>query len=388
MSEAASLKGFYALYFGSVGVILPFLPAYLKSLSLSGAKVGSLLALPPLLSLIAPPIWGHLADRLRRPARILQVISFGVLIAFSPLLAVEQFGPLVLTMALYAFFSSSITPIIDTVTLEHVARSGGSYARIRLYGSLGFVLTSMAFGVLVRSIDRRTVVVPLFLMAGYALWSLILREGATGLSPPNPLAGLKLLRQADVATFLAATCLHWIACTPYHGTFSIHVKDLHLSPWVVGLSAGIGVFAETCVMYAYPRFADRLSPPRLLFVSCFVSVLRWLGMSLTSHAWPIIMLSVLHGMTFGAFYISSVGYMAIRVPRNMRASGQALFASITFGLGGLLGYLASGIGYDSLGGHRLFFTAAIVDLAAALLALGVKTPVAATAEVGVTPALG
>jgi len=86
----------------------------------------------------------------------------------------------------------------------------------------------------------------------------------------------------------------------------------------------------------------------------------------------IILLSLLHAFTFGAFYIASVAHVASRTPPQRRASGQGLFVSITFGVGGLIGYLISGVGYDALGGHRLFAVAALVELAAAWLVLRIK----------------
>ena len=81
----------------------------------------------------------------------------------------------------------------------------------------------------------------------------------------------------------------------------------------------------------------------------------------------IIALSVLHGLSFGAYYVAAVGFVALRVPESRRASGQALLVTVTFGLGGLLGYFAAGSGYEWLGGHRLFAVAAVLELLPAAL---------------------
>lgn len=373
------LSGFYFLYFGALGVTLPFFPAYLKSLSLSASEVGVLLALPPLFSLFAPPLWGHLADRTGRGDLVLNVVSFGACACFSVLLWASHFASLIPVLAAYALFSSSVTPLIDSLTLQRIALWGGSFARVRLFGSLGFVLASSMFGMSVARIDRATVVVPLCLMAAYSAWSLSIRARSESIAPPRPFSGLHLLADRDLAVFLAATCLHWIACAPFHGTFSIHVQALRLPPSVVGLAAGLGVLAETAFMYFYPRFSTRFAARHVLFLAFFASALRWAGMAVVDRAAFIILLSLLHGLTFGAFYVASVAYVAATAPPQLRASGQALFASATFGIGGLIGYLASGIGYDALGGHRLFAAAGLVDLLAAGLILRTK-PARPTAE--------
>ena len=366
------LGGFYFLYFGALGIILPFFPAYLKSLALSASQVGVLLALPPLFSLLAPPLWSLLADRSGRADVVLSVLSFGACACFSLLLAAQRFSWLLLVLAAYAAFNSSITPLIDSLTLERLSSSRGSYARVRLFGSLGFVLSSTIFGMAISKIDRATVIAALCLMAGYFAWSLAIRTASAGVHVGRLLGGFRQLADRDLAVFLTGTCLHWIACAPFHGTFSIHLQALGLRPRVVGLASGLGVLAETAFMYSYPRFSNRISAKHLLFVAFVASSLRWIGMAAVDRPAFIILLSLLHAFTFGAFYIASVAYVASRTPPQLRASGQGLFVSITFGVGGLIGYLISGVGYDALGGHRLFAVAALVELAAAWLVLRIK----------------
>ena len=365
------LIGFYALYFATTGIVLPFLPAYLKSLTLSVTQVGLLISLSPLLALGAPHFWGHLADRTGRPSRVLTVICSGACVGFLPLLFVDRFPTLLATLAAYAFFASSITPLIDSLALQHVAQAGGSYSHLRLFGSLGFILSSTLFGLAVDSVGRATVLAAFSLLAALSLWSLTLRD--SGAPPPtvpvHPLAGLQLLADRDLRWLLAATALHWIACAPYHLTFSIFIGSLGLPPSVVGISMGLGVAAELGVMLLYPRVAHRITPRHLLALSFAISTLRWAGLSLATSPAVIVPLSLLHGMTFGAFYVASIAFVARRVPSHLRASGQGLFAAITFGLGGLVGYSCAGAGYDWLGGHRLFATAALLELAAAVLVL-------------------
>lgn len=366
------LTGFYVLYFTTVGITLPFLPAYLKSLGLPESQVGLLLALGPLMAMLAPPFWGHLADRFGRLDRVLAVISLGAFLGFAPLLVAERFVPIALTLAAYGFFASSITSILDSLALHRVAAHGGSYSRLRLFGSLGFVLASALFGFAVDRVDRRTVMVPLSLMAVYFLWSLTLRAKSAVVPNRHPLQGVRLLRDRDLALVLFASALHWVACSPFHGNFGIHVTALGLPPWVIGVSASIGVIAEIGVMYAYPRFSEKVAPRHLLFVSFVASAVRWAGMAFVDSAAAIVALSVLHGLTFGAFYVAAVQYVSLRVPPSARATGQALMVSVTFGLGGLVGYATAGAGYQHLGGYRLFLFAAALELIPALMVLFVR----------------
>jgi len=367
------LTGFYALYFSAVGIVLPFLPAYLESLALSVTQIGLLLALSPLMGLFSPQLWGHLADRTGRPSRLLFLLVVGACASFTPLLFVDRFPTLVATFAVYAFFVSSITPLVDSLALHHVAQAGGAYAHLRLFGSLGFMLSSTLFGLAVDSVGRATVLVPLALLVALTLWTLTLRDSSRSTQEAvHPFSGLRLLADRDLRWLLAGTALHWIACAPYHGTFSIFVVSLGLPPSVVGISAGLGVAAELGVMFLYPRVAERIAPRHLLALAFATSALRWAGLALATSTAALVTLSLLHGMTFGAFYVAAIAFVARRVPPHLRASGQGLFSAITFGLGGLVGYAAAGAGYDWLGGHRLFAVAALLELAAAALVLRIS----------------
>ncbi len=365
------LAGFYFLYFGTVGIILPFLPPYLRSLGLSTAQVGLLLALTPFMSLIAPPLWGHLADRSGRLSRVLSLLVVGSCLFFAPLLWVESYPALVATLAVYACFASAVTPLVDSLTLNHIARVGGSYASIRLFGSLGFILATTSFGLLAPSVDRLTVLVSLVLLSLLALWSFSLCAQNPPGASPHPLAGLRLLSEhKDLRWLLAATCIHWLACAPYNGMLAIHILALGMPPSVVGLSAGVGVAAEVAVMAAYPALAQRLTPRHLLCLAFAASALRWGGMAFAASPIPLVSLALLHSLTFGLFYVASIAFMARRVPQRLRASGQGLFAAVTFGVGGLVGHVASGAGYALLGGgHALFGVAGLLEVVAAVIVL-------------------
>jgi PPP family 3-phenylpropionic acid transporter len=365
------LAGFYLLYFSTVGITQPFLPAYLRSLQLSTPQVGLLLALFPLASLLAPPLWGHLADRTGHLGAVLTALVTCAALCFVPLLRVDGLLAVAATLGAYACFASSITPMVDSLALNHVAQKGGSFAYLRLFGSLGFILSTTTFGLLVRQVDRSTVLVALTLLVILAAWSFTLRSRTPPGPTPHPLAGLRLLRDnKDLRWLLAATCLHWMACTPYNGMLAIHVLALGLPPSVVGLAAGTGVVAEVAALLLYPRFSERIAPRHLLGLAFVMSAVRWGGMALVSSPVPLVALSLLHSMTFGVFYVASVAFMARRVPQHLRASGQGLFAAATFGVGGLVGFASSGAAYSLLGGgHALFAVASGLEVVAALLVL-------------------
>jgi PPP family 3-phenylpropionic acid transporter len=360
-----SVRTFYFLYFAALGVTLPYLPAYLAAAGIDPARIGTLLAISPAVMLVAPSWWGHWADRLGRPGRVLTVMACGACVSFLPLLWVRGVAPSALVLAAYAFFGSSITAIIDGLALRVVQHGGGTFARLRLWGSVGFIGASVAFGAAAHAGSAATVVAPVAFIAAYGVVSLTLDARSAPPPAEEAFAGLRLLGQRDLLLFLVAAALHWIACAPYNGMLALHVQALGLPLWVVGLSAGLGVVAEVAVMTWYPHLAARLAPRSVLALAFLGSAARWAGMALAQHAAPLIALNVLHGLTFGAFYVAGILFVGRRVPDALRSRGQALFVSFTFGIGGLIGFTGAGAGFERWGGHRLFAAAAAVEILAA-----------------------
>lgn len=359
---AGRLAGFYALYFMTVGISLPFFPGYFQAQGFSASQIGVLLAIGPACALFAPPLWGQLADRTGRPGLVLAIVSAGAALGYGLLTRAPGFPAVFGALLVNALFASAISTLIDTLALQHVVASGGNYAHLRIFGSLGFVVSSFGFGLAVTGYGPATVLVPLGLMSAAALWAFVTLAGAPRRihDGPRPTvqAALGLLKRRDVALFLAATSLHWIACTPYHGSLALYVRELGHGPFVVSLSAALAVVAEVAVMWTWPRWSGAVAPRTLLMVAFGASSVRWALMAWTTRADVLIAAALLHALTFGAFYLAAVAWMAERAPASLRATGQALFVACTFGIGGLVGYAGSGRAYDALGGGPLFALAA------------------------------
>lgn len=372
------LIAFYFLHFMTVGVALPFLPGYFEAMGLSATEAGALLAVGPTFAIVLPPLWGQLADRLGRAGLVLLVTTSGATVGYGLLAAADGFWSSLGALAVHATFATGIVSLVDALALQHVQTQGGDYARLRVWGSIGFITAALPFGFVFERVGLEAVMLALGLTGlSAALCAATLarkpRERSTG-PRPTIREGLALLARRDVRWFLAATALHWVACTPYHGSMAPHVKALGLSPWVVSVSFSVGVIAEIVVMRTWPRWASRFAPRVLLAASFLLSSVRWALMAVTSSAAALSLIAPLHAFTFGAFYLAAVGWMSQTVPASLRATGQALLSAVTFGVGGVIGFRASGFVYGALGGHRLFGMAAALELGATALVLVALRP--------------
>jgi PPP family 3-phenylpropionic acid transporter len=268
----------------------------------------------------------------------------------------------------------AVVPLTDSLTLEHCRENPGrSYARIRLFGSLGFIALSLAVGRLLtlrgsRPADLVVPAVTVLCVASFAVFARGLAQPPHHGERPEPRALIDLAADRRLHLFLAAAAIHWAACAPYHLFFGVHVRDLGLPPDVTGIGMGIGVVAEIAVLLLFPRIERRVSQRALFTVAFLGSAVRWALLSRVSSAAAVAALQAFHGLSFGLFWGTAMKGIAELVPPRLRATGQALFTAVVFGGGNAAGYALSGWGYDRFGGAGPVYAAAAV---AEVLALAV-----------------
>jgi PPP family 3-phenylpropionic acid transporter len=369
MSPAARLRLFYFLYYGSIGASLPYLAPYLKGLGFSGAEIGTVQMVGPLVAGPAALAWALAADRLGAPARALKLATLWSLAAMAFLPIARTPGVLAAVLFFYSLGVAAVVPLVDSVALEWGRTQPGlSYGRVRLFGSLGFIALAQGLGLLLAARGDRPgdVLVPLAVVAAVAGYALTARRLP---APPVPevrpgLADLRgLFADPRLLLLLGASALHWAGCAPFHLFYGVFVRDLGLPSSVTGLGMAVGVGAEVVALLAFPRLARRFSL-RALFALAFAgTALRWWLLSRSGAPAAVVGLQALHGLTFGLFWGAAVEAMSALVPARLRATGQALFGAVVFGGGNALGYQLSGLGYDYYGGAApLYAWAAALEI--------------------------
>lgn len=385
MVPARRLRLLYFLYYASVGTMLPYFAVYLRGLGFDGDAIGTVQMLPALLSPLVALGWAGFADRhgvptlaLRRAALVAAAASLLLPFARTPLAV----GAVLLAMALG---DRALVPVLDANTVEWSrARPTVVYARVRLFGSLGFSALALAGGAALAARGDRPgdVLVPAVVaacLAAFAAVALTL-PAAPGHAEarPAPRELLSLLRHRPLVVLLGACALHWMACAPYHLFFGVLVRDRALPSAVAGIGMTAGVAAEILALLLFPRLGPRFSTRALLVAAFLGSALRWLLLSQATSAAAIVALQLLHGLTFGLFWATAIHALGTLVPARLRATGQALFSAVVFGIGNSLGYRLSGAAYDWHGSAAPLFAWAagveLVALAVGLALLGRAAP--------------
>jgi len=344
---------------------MTFLPAYLRGLGLSGREISTVFTVTPLLALIVPLAWAYLADKTQRHDRVLRIVVGGAFVGFIPMLFARSFAAVFVGWALYAMFAVAVGGLADAFAVARV-REGAIYGRVRLWGSVGYVVAALALGALLSARGRPTdplVPIAMWMALGCGFLAATRLRG-TGEASTRPRAAdiWALLRDPRMRLLLAIAALHWICLSPYNVYFGVFLHDLGLAPEWWGLAYSTGVVMEVIVLMMFHHLQARFRLETLLAAAFAVSTARWLAIAAVKSPGALVALQTLHGMTFGMFWSAAIALIAATVPASLRATGQALLV-MSLNLGGAIGNAISGRVYDAHGSRLLFLLAAVGELA-------------------------
>ncbi|MEW5905012.1 MAG: MFS transporter [Pseudomonadota bacterium] len=363
------IAGFYFFYFAFVGMFSPYWSLYLKSLHFDAIDIAILMSLQPVMRMAAPGLWGWLADHTGKRKEVVVVAAGLSALFYLGVFATESFWGLFVVLLLMSFFWSASMPLVEATTLTWLGKNTAHYGRLRSWGSIGFIVSVVGLGY---AFDH--VAIYWLLWAGLVCEIGILifarqiprTEVLAHHTDHQPIR--RIVMQPKVLALFGACFLMAVAHGPYYTFFSIYLVEHGYAKSAVGMLWALGVICEIAVFFLMPSLVRRFGFVRILAISFAAAVLRFLLIGWTVD-WILLLLlaQVLHAATFGAFHAASVGLVHDFFQGRHQSRGQALFGSVTYGAGGVLGGLASGPIWQHWGASVLYTASA----GAALLGMGI-----------------
>ncbi|HUL42565.1 MAG TPA: MFS transporter [Burkholderiales bacterium] len=363
------LSSFYFFYFAFVGAFSPYWSLYLKSLSFSASEIGVLMSLLMVTRIFAPTLWGWLADRSGKRAGIVQIAGA---LSFASYLGVffgRSFWWMFGVMTLLSFFWSASLPLVEAITLSHLGDSTARYGRVRLWGSIGFIIAVIGTGYILDVAHVHSLLwLVLGTIAGILVFSRYIPEIETAVHHTDRFPVSQIIRRPEVAALFAACFLMVAAHGPFYTFYSLYLVAHGYSKGAIGWLWAVGVICEIAAFIGMPRIMQRFSVPQILGMSFTLAVIRFLliGWLVNSVAF-ILFAQVLHAATFGTYHATAMAAIHHYFRGRHQATGQALYTSLTFGAGGTFGALISGYLWDYLGASLTFSMASLFALCGLLL---------------------
>ena len=353
----------YFMYFGVLGVYLPFFNLYCYHLDFSGAQIGLLSGLRSATLVIFPFMWGMLADRFARRKSIYLFCNLMAALIWSTFLFTRAFTPMLLITGFYGIFYAPLISFLEAYSMDILGEDKKAYGRVRLWGSISFIIVVTALGPL---IDRFGIalIVPIILVGAFCQTAGALKLPAMPAPVKRREAHAPQMEWRRVAVFLFCGFLMLVSHGTYYGFFSIHLEQIGLPSTFIGIAWAVAVAAEITVMFYSSRLFEYVSLEKVLLFSFIMAALRWGLLYLFTAPAVILATQILHACTYGTFHMASIIYMDRLTPSGAKTFGQAANNAITYGLGLMVGFLLNGALFERLSTRHLFLTSAAVALMA------------------------
>jgi PPP family 3-phenylpropionic acid transporter len=368
--QSASFGLFYFAYYGYVGVFSPYGSLYLSSIGMSVAQIGLLMSLMQVMRIFGPNLWGHVADHTQQRVLVLRATACAAVLSFCGLFFTQAFLPVFVVMVTYNLFTSAQGPLSEALMLSQLRGDLTHYGRLRLWGSVGFIVSVTVAGKLLDLWGVHLVPwIAVSLLGLVLVASLCMREPVAHPSPHPALPLADLLRRREVIAFFVSTFLMIAAHAAIYVFYSLALERIGYSKTTIGLMWSLGVVAEIVFFYWQAPLFRRFGVEKLMLASLLAGVLRFvlIGFCAESLFW-LLVAQVLHGATFGIHHSASVATLQRWFAGPLQARGQALFISISYGLGGTLGGLMLSLFWDNFGAWAVYLAAALLCAAATLAA--------------------
>jgi len=350
----------YFLYFGVLGLFLPYFNLYCYHLGFSGFEIGVLSSVRTLTTALFPMVWGALADHffIRRPIYVF--CSFASTAIWALYLLTADFWVMLSITVFYGIFYAPIISFLESFSMDLLGREKNRYGQLRAWGSFAFILIVVLTGRLIDAFSTEIIII--MILAGSLLHALLSnaipsdgKVKTAGFS-----ANARTLINRRVLVFLFCAFMMLVSHGTYYGFLSIHLENLGFSGSFIGIAWAVASTAEILVMVNSERILRRFSHEKILMAAFGTAVIRW-GILYFATAAPLILFSqILHALTYGAFHVASILYMDKLTPASAKTLGQAVNNAVTYGFGIMAGFLFNGYFFEIIGAPALFAISAVM----------------------------
>ena len=357
------------MVFTAVGAYVPYLPLYYRSLGLGLGEIGAILALGAFIGLLAAPLWGALSDR-RRGSPWVLLAGIAVAITGAGILALSVASwTIFVGAALFGAGLAGTIPILDARALEASGPNRSTYGPLRAWGSMSYVVSTVATGAAIEAWGIRVLfVVVVAALVATAFVGVSLRSPATRSVDlvVNPLwnAG-RLFGPRGLGLFLVGAFLSWLAMSSVLTFTPLRFAELGAGATIVGLGGAIAASIEVPTMLGFPKLAARFGPERLLIAGVVFIAARAVVAQLATEPTILLAASVFGGAGFALFFVGGVTYVSRRVPRELAATAQGIFQGLANSLSQVTAALAGGAVAAAFGIQGLFGVSIVLGVVGA-----------------------
>lgn len=340
--------------YGTMVIFAAFFQLYLLDIGMDKLEIGSLMAAGPLVSLLAHPFWRSLSDRGRNIRVMLLMMMVGLLIVGHLVFKVNTYPMLYFSMMLLFFFQTPLLAHTNSLTLGYIEDMGQKFGAYRLWGSLGWTFVALTAGPIIDSVGQNGISllfsVTLMLAIGSALLLPTIRK-TTNTPIVTPVQIRRTLQNKYFVAFVLFGALVSLPNAVNSIFLPLFISDLGGTRFQIGVAFFLSTLFEVGAFVLLNLFLKKKLTYLMgcLTVVSLLFALRWDLMAGATSPVQVILIQVLHAVTFGGFFHVGTRLTALLLPRPLRSAGQAVYTVALSGITGIVAGLLGGWIFQNFG---------------------------------------
>jgi len=354
---------FFFLYFAYVGLVSPYASLFFLDRGFNVIEIAVLMSMLQITRIVGPFSWGWLSDYLSNRVGIIRFCACLAALVFVCIFFLNSYMAFFVWMFVLHTILSSLMPLGESATVHALFKDNSfdkRYGRLRLWGSIGFIAMVLVAGEL---FQRKGIelypIVGMIVLSLLALITFLLHEPKMERRKMVKGELIVVLFNPDVRWFLLSGFFMIFAHAALYVFYSLYLSNLGYNKFQIGLFWALGVFAEVIFFYFQSKVLSRLDAEVVLQASFGVGVVRFALIALYPLTPVLIFAQILHAGTFAAHHSAATKLLQRWFTGPLQARGQALMATISYGLGGTLGGLCAGWIWDAFQPRDVFVMSAL-----------------------------
>ena len=342
-------SAFFFFNFSIVGVYVVFLPKILKEIGYEAFEIGVVFSAAPLIRFFMPFFF------LKHFSLNKRVVSLALLTLFLSVLSfyitIDNFYLFLISILLYSLSSSVILPYIESFSVDFLKKDG--YGKARLFGSLGFMIASLALAKFLKSyIDGLNFFLFFTLMTiFFSIFILIIYKDRDFKKRVKRERGFSFGK--DLGLWINIFLMQ-VSFGAFYNFFTIYENSHGVGIDDVSYLWSFSIICEMAVFYFQSIFL-KANLRFLISISTLITSFRWLIIYLfPSNLMFLYFEQSLHAVSFALYHSAVLNYL-YKIYENKKLSFQ-FYYGFGFGLGGFIGSILSGYLY----GKNLFLYASLI----------------------------
>ena len=348
-------KAVYALYYGAMACLVPYMTLYYQQKGLNGVQIGVLASIIPLITLASSPFWSGIGDATRRHRAVLLLTIAGLWAAVLLLYFVSGFPAMLAAVVLYAVFVGPIAPLVDNAVMALLGERRAEYGRVRVWGAFGWGGAALILGPMLQRAGLA------WAFYGFLFFMALCFVAAARLPMDVPAAraayraGLgRLLKNGRFLLLLFVSLVYGVGLGALLIYQFLYLSEMGASRTLMSLTLTAATLSEVPFWFLSGPLIARFGPNKLIAFGLLMGVVRLFALALMGAPWLALPISMLHGPSFAVLWAAGVADADTAAPAGLGATAQGLFAGAMNGLGSALGGFFGGLAWEAIGFESLF----------------------------------